>query len=57
MRDLLRGFIALVSRLVPGGARREFRAEWDAEIDATCADRPRDAWTRAIGAVTTRCRW
>jgi putative ABC transport system permease protein len=51
MRNVLRGFIAVVSRLVPGGARREFRAEWDAEIDATCADRPRDAWTRAIGAV------
>jgi len=50
MRDLLRGFIALVSRLTPGGVRREFRAEWDAEL-AACADRPREAWTRAIGSV------
>ena len=41
MRDLLRGFIALVSRLAPGADRRAFRAEWDAEIDA--------AWNGAGG--------
>ena len=37
MRSLLRGFIALVSRLAPRASRREFRAEWDAEIDAAWA--------------------
>jgi hypothetical protein len=29
-----RRFIAIVSRLVPRWARREFRAEWEAEIAA-----------------------
>ena len=45
MPDLLHRFVALVSRLAPGAARREFRAEWEAEL----ATDPRFA--RAIGAV------
>ena len=32
MPELLRRFIALVSRLAPRWARREFRAEWEAEL-------------------------
>ena len=32
MSDLLRRFIACVSRLVPSWGRREFRAEWEAEL-------------------------
>jgi len=45
MRDLARRFIAVVSRLAPGAARREFRAEWEAElaIDPSLG--------RALGAV------
>ena len=45
MRNLLRRFIAVVSRLVPGAERREFRAEWEAELNTD----PRFA--RAIGAL------
>ena len=48
----------LVSRLAPGGARREFRAEWEAELATAWHDRRRDSWrddagvmTRAIGSV------
>ena len=32
MSELLRRFIACVSRLVPAWGRREFRAEWEAEL-------------------------
>jgi len=46
MRETLRRFIALLSRLVPGAERREFRAEWDAEL----ATDP--SFTRAIGALS-----
>jgi len=45
MRSLLRRFIGMVSRLVPGAERREFRAEWEAEL----ATDP--SFTRAIGAL------
>jgi putative ABC transport system permease protein len=45
MRKLVRPFIALVSRLAPGAARREFRAEWDAEL----ATDP--SLARALGAL------
>src|SRR4051812_4344430 len=45
MRDLPRRFIAVVSRLAPGAARREFRAEWEAEL----ATDP--SFGRAVGAV------
>jgi hypothetical protein len=45
MADLVRRFIALVSRLAPGAARREFRAEWEAELAAD------PSFARAIGAV------
>jgi hypothetical protein len=51
-------FIALVSRLVPAAVRREFRAEWDAELSNAWMTRPRGSWkggvrvaTRALGAV------
>ena len=45
MPDLARRFVAIVSRLAPGAARREFRAEWEAELatDPTFA--------RAAGAL------
>jgi putative ABC transport system permease protein len=45
MRNLLRRFIAVVSRLAPAARRREFRAEWDAEL----ATDP--SIGRALGAV------
>lgn len=32
MPEVVRRFIALVSRMAPGWARREFRDEWDAEL-------------------------
>jgi putative ABC transport system permease protein len=58
MPDLTRRFIALVSRLAPGWARREFRAEWEAEIATAWRDRPRDSWRdsarvmrRAAGSI------
>src|SRR6476659_6123247 len=58
MPDLLRRFIALVSRLAPRWARREFRAEWEAELATAWEARPRSSWrddarvmTRAIGSV------
>jgi predicted permease len=44
MPDLTRYFIALVSRLAPGWARREFRAEWEAEVAAAWRERPGDSW-------------
>ena len=44
MPDLARRFIAVVSRLAPGWARREFRAEWEAEIATAWRERPRDSW-------------
>jgi hypothetical protein len=44
MPDLLRRFIALVSRLAPGAARREFRAEWEAELATAWVSRPRASW-------------
>jgi len=45
MRDRLRRFIAIASRLAPRGARREFRAEWEAEL----ATDP--SFVRAVGAL------
>jgi putative ABC transport system permease protein len=45
MRRLSRRFVALVSRLAPRAARREFRAEWEAEL----ATDP--SFTRALGSV------
>ncbi len=54
MPDTPRRFIALVSRFVPRWARREFRAEWEAEIAATlCADGGGSALMirRCLGAV------
>ena len=45
MPDLLRRFIAVVSRLAPRASRREFRAEWEAELATDPSMR------RAVGAV------
>ena len=45
MRDLPRRFVAIVSRLAPRAARREFRAEWEAEL----ATDP--SFARAAGAL------
>jgi putative ABC transport system permease protein len=45
MRELSRGIVRAAARLVPGSRRREFRAEWDAEL----ATDP--SVVRAIGAV------
>jgi predicted permease len=59
MSELLRRFIACVSRLVPAWGRREFRAEWEAELANAWVEpsTPR-AWRerrrvarRALGAV------
>ena len=57
MPEILRRFIAIVSRLAPASARREFRAEWEAELE-TARRQPRTSWrddaslaARAIGAV------
>ncbi|MEO6238038.1 MAG: ABC transporter permease [Vicinamibacterales bacterium] len=58
MRDLLTRLIAIVSRLVPAYGRRDFRAEWDAELGAAwagCADRSAAARLRiarqALGSI------
>src|SRR3954462_10790400 len=58
MPDLVRRFIALVSRLAPRRARREFRAEWDAELAAAWQARRDRTWRgdaqvarRAIGSI------
>ena len=45
MPDLSRWFVRAVSRLAPRGRRREFRAEWEAEL----AVHP--SWTHAMGAL------
>ena len=45
MRELLRWFIAVVAYIAPSGRRREFRAEWEAELAA------RPSMTHALGAV------
>jgi putative ABC transport system permease protein len=45
MRDLPRRFVAFVSRLAPGAARREFCAEWEAELSTDPSMR------RALGAL------
>jgi putative ABC transport system permease protein len=45
MRDLPRRIVALASLLVPGWARREFRAEWEAELAVDPSLR------RAVGAL------
>ena len=45
MRDLPQRFVRLVSRLAPGNRRREFRAEWEAELSTD------PSMTRAMGAV------
>jgi putative ABC transport system permease protein len=45
MPNLSRRFVAVVSRLAPGWARREFRAEWDAELATDPSLR------RALGAL------
>jgi hypothetical protein len=49
MRRLLRAWIGTLARLVPAASRREFRAEWDAElaVDPTmrrAAGAAADAW-------------
>jgi len=46
MRNLPHRFVALVSRMAPSSRRREFRAEWEAEL----ATDP--TMTRAVGAVS-----
>jgi putative ABC transport system permease protein len=58
MSDITRRFIALVSRLAPASARREFRAEWEAEIETAWRERPHRSWRdsarvvrRAAGSV------
>jgi putative ABC transport system permease protein len=59
MPDVIRRFIACLSRLVPAWARREFRAEWEAELEtAWIATDMRLSWgdrrrfaRRALGAL------
>jgi putative ABC transport system permease protein len=53
MPDALRRFIAVVSRLAPAWARREFRREWNAELTYAWADaQPRArVLVRAAGAI------
>src|SRR5829696_4945062 len=51
MPDAARCFIALVSRLAPAWARREFRAEWEAEIDIAWRARPRGSWRDTAGVL------
>ena len=58
MPDLLRRFIAIVSRLAPRASRREFRAEWEAELASSWETRPRSTWHdsarvagRALGSI------
>jgi putative ABC transport system permease protein len=53
MPDLFRRFIALVSRLAPRWARREFRAEWEAELSAAWTSRADPSW-RTRGAIALR---
>ena len=45
MPELLRRFIAIVSRLAPRASRREFRAEWEAELTLD------PSVSRALGSV------
>jgi putative ABC transport system permease protein len=52
MPDLLRRFIALVSALAPGATRREFRAEWEAEIAAAWQDCRRGSWRDGARLMT-----
>jgi len=59
MSEILRRFIACVSRIVPAWGRREFRAEWEAELAHAMPDRSTaGSWServrlarRAFGAV------
>ena len=59
MPDAYRRFIAWISRPVPVWGRRDFRAEWEAELETAWIDRPvRPSWDdrrrfvrRAFGAV------
>ena len=57
MRDLFRAFIAVIARVVPGAARREFRAEWDAELASAWTHRRHGSGgaarvvRRALGAI------
>jgi putative ABC transport system permease protein len=58
MLSLLRRFIACVARLTPAWARREFRAEWDAELEVAWAPKPDHSWrdrtriaARALGSI------
>jgi putative ABC transport system permease protein len=58
MPDLLRRFIVFVSRLAPSATRRDFRAEWEAELASSWQARPRRGWReswrvvgRALGSV------
>jgi len=53
MPELLRRFIALVSRLAPRWARREFRAEWEAELSAAWPSRADPGW-RTRGTVALK---
>src|SRR5829696_2728018 len=58
MHGMRRLFIALVSRLAPRASRREFRAEWEAELACSWDACPRRTWRdsarvlgRALGSV------
>ncbi len=58
MRSLLRRFIACVARLTPAWARREFQAEWDAELETAWAPAAGRSWrdrasvaARALGSI------
>jgi putative ABC transport system permease protein len=51
MRELFRGFIALVSAFVPGSMRREFRAEWEAELSTAWNERRRGRWREDLGII------
>jgi putative ABC transport system permease protein len=58
MLRLLRRFIACVARLTPAGTRREFRAEWNAELETAWPQAGNRSWrdrarvaARALGSI------
>jgi hypothetical protein len=56
MRRLLRAWIGALARLVPAAARRQFRAEWDAEL-ATDPSLRRASGAVADALFLTRQAW
>src|SRR5262245_53283174 len=58
MLRLLRRFIACVAQFTPAGSRREFRAEWDAELETAWPPPGNRSWrdaarlaSRALGSI------